>query len=226
MPQKKKSGKKKPVKESSSETNAEVNASVEEQDTSVEEDENSTPRPVEPEAKPTPDPNPVAKTSPESPQKSGVNPPVSPSGNKAMKVWDDVPVISTDKAKLVMTELRTRMRPPYNVNGDEAPTLSAVLVAGMRELAALEVDDLQDSNVNPSIKAREIVVEVMCQTDFKTQVAFRMKDLVTAVQATALTSALRRLSNLQKSAVSTHDPVSSTLASALIAGLLTWDRDL
>mmetsp|Transcript_38358 Transcript_38358/g.120777 ORF Transcript_38358/g.120777 Transcript_38358/m.120777 type:complete len:107 (-) Transcript_38358:568-888(-) len=57
-----------------------------------------------------------------------------------------------------MTELRTRMRPPYN--GDEAPTLSAVLVAGMRELAALEVDDLQDSNVNPSIKAREIVVEV------------------------------------------------------------------
>mmetsp|Transcript_38359 Transcript_38359/g.120779 ORF Transcript_38359/g.120779 Transcript_38359/m.120779 type:complete len:124 (-) Transcript_38359:70-441(-) len=123
-----------------------------------------------------------------------------------------------------MTELRTRMRPPYN--GDEAPTLSAVLVAGMRELAALEVDDLQDSNVNPSIKAREIVVEVMCQTDFKTQVAFRMKDLVTAVQATALTSALRRLSNLQKSAVSTHDPVSSTLASALIAGLLTWDRDL
>eukprot|EP00960_Hanusia_phi_P044057 756440-Hanusia_phi.AAC.3 len=66
----------------------------------------------------------------------------------------------------------------------------------------------------------------MCQTDFKTQVAFRMKDAVTAVQATALTSALRRLNNLQKSAVSTHDPVSSTLASALIAGLLTWDRDL
>jgi hypothetical protein len=34
---------------------------------------------------------------------------------------------------------------------------------------------------------------------------------------------MRRLKNLQKCAASVHDPVSSTLAAVVVAGLLTWD---
>ncbi len=36
-------------------------------------------------------------------------------------------------------------------------------------------------------------------------------------------AAMRRLKNLQKCAASVHDPVSSTLAAVVVAGLLTWD---
>jgi hypothetical protein len=36
-------------------------------------------------------------------------------------------------------------------------------------------------------------------------------------------AAMRRLKNLQKCATSAHDPVSSTLAAVVVAGLLTWD---
>lgn len=70
------------------------------------------------------------------------------------------------------------------------------------------------------------MVEVVCHTEFKTQVTYRVKGPLSDMQATALCSAMRRLNNLQKSAVSPHDPVSSTLAAAVVAGLLTWDRDL
>ena len=129
------------------------------------------------------------------------------------------------QARLVMTELRTRMRP--TINGEDAPTLDAVLVAGMRELAALEEEDMPDLMSPPSASTtKEAVVEVVCHTEFKTQVTYRLKGPLSDMQATALCSAMRRLKNLQKSAVSPHDPVSSTLAAAVIAGLLTWDRDI
>jgi len=129
------------------------------------------------------------------------------------------------QARLVMTEMRTRMR--TSVNGDEAPTLDAVLLAGMRELAALEEEDMADLADPPSsLASKEAVVEVVCHTEFKTQVTYRLKGALSDLQAIALCSAMRRLNNLQKSAVSPHDPVSSTLAAAVIAGLLTWDRDL
>ncbi len=42
-------------------------------------------------------------------------------------------LLSRLQAKLVITELRTRMRPRQP--DDEVPTVSSVLVAGMRELA-------------------------------------------------------------------------------------------
>jgi len=129
------------------------------------------------------------------------------------------------QARLVMTELRTRMRP--SINGEDAPTLDAVLVAGMRELAALEEEDMADLAFPPSgLASKEAVVEVVCHTEFKTQVTYRIKGALSDLQSIALCSAMRRLNNLQKSAVSPHDPVSSTLAAAVIAGLLTWDRDL
>jgi hypothetical protein len=129
------------------------------------------------------------------------------------------------QARLVMTELRTRMR--ASINGEEAPTLDAVLVAGMRELAALEEEDMAELLYPPdALASKQAVVEVLCHTDFKTQVTYRIKGAISDWQATALCSSLRRLKNLQKSAVSPHDPVSSTLAAAVIAGLLTWDRDL
>lgn len=176
---------------------------------------------------------------------------------------------------------------PCSINGEDAPTLDAVLIAGMRELAALEEEDMAELTYPPSGKeateglrhlqtrqrsqsasatrgvegcvwrrkhsqsyisglsasrlqdsrsltkgfraglaTKEAVVEVVCHTEFKTQVTYRVKGPLSDMQSTALCSAMRRLNNLQKSAVSPHDPVSSTLAAAVVAGLLTWDRDL
>jgi hypothetical protein len=39
-----------------------------------------------------------------------------------------------------------------SVNGEDAPTLDAVLVAGMRELAALEEEDMAELTYPPSGK--------------------------------------------------------------------------
>jgi len=129
--------------------------------------------------------------------------------------------VAVKQAKLVITELRTRMRPRQP--DDEVPTVSSVLVAGMRELAVLEDEDINEAISTPEMGSWEGVIEVICQTEFKTQVAYRVRGPITYAQVTALSAAVRRLKNLQKCATSAHDPVSSTLAAVVVAGLLTWD---
>jgi hypothetical protein len=57
-----------------------------------------------------------------------------------------------------------------------------------------------------------------------TQCSFSLQPCMRVTAAVSRQSAaVRRLKNLQKCATSAHDPVSSTLAAVVVAGLLTWD---
>uniref|UniRef100_A0A7S0YU32 Uncharacterized protein n=1 Tax=Hemiselmis tepida TaxID=464990 RepID=A0A7S0YU32_9CRYP len=145
--------------------------------------------------------------------------------------------VDAKQARLVMTELRTRMpQLPAGAaadwRGQGVPRLAEVLVGGMVQMKSLERDDVKAGGVEGA-DLWEAFVEVGCHTDFKRLVAYRVCGPVTEGEAKALKGALRRLGSLQRNSSGQHHrppfgqeaPPGASAAAAVVAGLLCWDRE-
>lgn len=95
----------------------------------------------------------------------------------------------------------------------------------MRELGAVELEDIAIGGGGKASGGWEGVVEVICVTEFKRLVAYRARGALGEGEAHALAGGLRRLRNLQKAAHGPHDPAAASIAAVVVSGLICWDRD-
>lgn len=155
--------------------------------------------------------------------------------------------VAPKQARVMAQELRACLarRPDEDEDDAPVPSLAAVLVAGLRHLAAMDGDDValaaaatsSVARLAQGFEPRQLILEVECKSEAgKVQITHRERERVSAAQAAALSSAVRRLAALQRRVPpNAKGPVGlgaggdfhrSTLPAAIIAGILSWDRDM
>ncbi|KAJ1482804.1 hypothetical protein T484DRAFT_1951466 [Baffinella frigidus] len=159
---------------------------------------------------------------------------------------DDAPVLSLAAVvRFPSHPSHLRLRVTTHGLRPTAYDLRRTLVAGLRHLAAMDGDDValaaaatsSVARLAQGFEPRQLILEVECKSEAgKVQITHRERERVSAAQAAALSSAVRRLAALQRRVPpNAKGPVGlgaggdfhrSTLPAAIIAGILSWDRDM